>query len=107
MKIIQDTSQIKFRLSLGGMAPVNKVEMELQKSIVVFPNPVTNTLHIEFTDPSTANTKLDIYDPMSRKVKIFFLSGFEKNIALPLGDLPTGAYFIKFDGNIYKIYVIK
>jgi hypothetical protein len=77
--------------------PIQKIHKE-EQTLRTFPNPCTNSIHIELDDYKQSGTLIKegvMYDFTGRIVKTFEI---EKEKVLPLHSLIDGMYFLKVDG---------
>jgi len=64
-----------------------------KQHFILYPNPVTNTLTLQFEHRSYSTTEVEILDAAGRIVKQFrFLA--EEEITMPVSDLKDGIYFL-------------
>lgn len=74
---------------------------ELKSKIVLYPNPVINTLYLSFSDGVEIN-KIQIYDVYGRLIK-----EYKNNSGLDVSNLKSGNYILKIqtiDGEISKLF---
>ncbi len=63
-----------------------------------YPNPVNNTLHIDFETDTTDWVKLSVYDAIGSEVKVIFskkLSKGSHQVQINMYDLPAGSYYCR------------
>lgn len=72
-----------------GLLTSNK-EIEYSSSIQLYPNPASDFIHIDF---DLEVDKVEIYSEIGSLIKTF--DQIDRNQALPIGELTSGAYYIK------------
>ena len=77
--------------------------------VSLFPNPVTNTLHIKTTPSARQLTKVQIYNGTGNCVFANSLSSMEVENAIDVSSLPQGVYFIKLfsQTNCFTVKFVK
>lgn len=94
-------------LSTSGMVPVSTITNTNQVSLS--PNPTTDFIQIEWTNPSQEALDYAVFDTFGRLVQSGVFSKKSKKVRLDLTDLPVGGYFIRMilDGEILVKTVMK
>jgi len=69
------------------------------ESLVVFPNPTANVLHLNIGLPETTSATARVVDLTGRTVKTLRLNltAGEQQITLPVNGLPVGTYLLRLD----------
>jgi len=80
--------------------------------INIYPNPVTNTINIEFTLEKLASVNIQIYDELGKFVKLkkqVKCKIGNNKIQLEIGNLNSGVYFVSFkiDEEVFTKQIIK
>ncbi|MBI2723011.1 MAG: S8 family serine peptidase [Bacteroidetes bacterium] len=70
----------------------------LKYNFTISPNPFTSIVQIS-TSASLAELKINIYNNLGEKVKIFIFESGKTNMDIDLSDLANGIYFVKINGN--------
>lgn len=101
-----------FRLTSSGLAPfdivgIQNIDALTDKSIMVFPNPISDRLNLSFNIANSSDVKADIYNLNGQLVKPLI----EENLSFGshdrsfnvAGELSTGIYLVKMtiDGADY------
>ncbi|MBR9919761.1 MAG: DUF11 domain-containing protein [Bacteroidetes bacterium] len=86
---------------VGGEQVIDFITVSIDKlpiqgtSIMVYPNPFSESALLEVEGIELNAFELTIYDQMGRKIRE--IKGFGNNIEIRRNDLPTGTYFIRLE----------
>jgi len=84
----------------------SKEDNSLTPDINLYPNPATNTIHVEYELPQSTSANITVFDAFGKMVKNI------SNVALPAGqqtlnmdtaDLATGMYFYTIQTGAWKV----
>lgn len=84
----------------GAVLTVDTENPELADwGIRVFPNPVSQTLFVEFSDPEKReNLEASIWDTSGKLIRAAQHLSLDSNNAIEVDALPTGGYLLQFSG---------
>jgi hypothetical protein len=85
--------------NMNKLVGIDKIELENELQIKVYPNPTTGLLHLDKKDNETIQIK--IIDQLGRQLKQ--LKTAEQLSTLDLSGLPTGIYFISIDNGKKRV----
>ena len=101
-EILQALSKMGFSRDVSKVNSLSAAELKL----VIHPNPVGNTLHLDFVQPSSETVKIDLADSAGRVVHRLLeptrLSTGPQNKQFSLPVLPGGTYFLQISSRTYK-----
>ena len=75
------------------------VKTDNRINISLYPNPVSDKLHIQFNDGLTHDGKIEITDVVGKVLKQVAISG---NAVIGMSDLATGHYLVKYTEKEFK-----
>lgn len=101
-EILQALSKMGFSRDVSKVTSLSAAELKL----VIHPNPVGNTLHLDFVQPSSETVKIDLADSAGRVVHRLLeptrLNTGPQNKQFSLPALPGGTYFLQISSRTYK-----
>jgi hypothetical protein len=100
----------KFNIKMDPDAPTDAEEVNLSETIFLFPNPASNALHVAFQEAPVSNATLLVTDLQGRLVNTQQLLAGQSLATLPVGDFPTGIYFLNVrtaNGVLVKKFVVQ
>ncbi|UPT70127.1 MAG: T9SS type A sorting domain-containing protein [Flavobacterium sp. JAD_PAG50586_2] len=65
--------------------------------VLIYPNPVSNLLNVEFEDGSSTPEKILIYDISGREINLNIITNSENQIQLDFSGVSSGTYYLKFE----------
>jgi len=93
--------QLLAECEIGGTSIVTD---EQAMSIQVFPNPVTNKLHITMPPDLPTNTAVELFDMNGRRVYLApHTSYIETEIIIDMSPFPAGTYILRIDNQTIRI----
>ncbi len=80
-----------------------------ESSVVVYPNPFTQNIHLQFSENISRSIKIEICEPNGKKLLSTTIHNVNNNIILPLEFLETGYYLLNIitDQYNYNVKLIK
>lgn len=66
--------------------------------LVLFPNPVENTLNVSFNVNIAGEVKITLYNALGQQIKTYD-DNLNSNLELDMVDLTTGIYFLKIENS--------
>jgi hypothetical protein len=87
---------------------VKSEELNLGEKIKIWPNPASDRLNIDLSDFREKLTDIDILNGLGMKILSVYFSGTQ--LQIPLGKMPAGIYFIRFNNRekyITKKFIVK
>jgi hypothetical protein len=67
--------------------------------LTVSPNPFSQQTTLQFSQPTTNNTQLTLYDLLGMQVENYVIPSGAKNFIIQRNNMPAGMYFYKIQGN--------
>jgi len=88
--------EIKELYNEKNLLSSDKREVDFSNSVIIYPNPATYNLTIEWSEKINSEITIEITDVLGKKVKTENIITDELNLKLNLGDLPVGTYYVIF-----------
>jgi len=81
---------------------VSSIEINENKGLRIYPNPVSDYLSIELPQQLSEKTQLSVFNLMGQKMKITQISRFGNTIQLPVDELNVGVYYLQIVSKTYS-----
>ena len=91
----------EFKVYADNITTLSNENLVLQDKTIVYPNPVKSSFQV-----SIATNKVVVFDINGRKVKEF-AGNFNAKTSFSIEEIKNGFYFVKIDGKISSIKLIK
>lgn len=89
----------------GSKAEDEKIELNIENDIILFPNPSSGLVKVKHNFIKDAIIRIDIYDNTSRKVQSVFFHSSQYETSLDISKLANGVYYYTIhlgDDNVKK-----
>lgn len=93
-----DTVTITVDTATGIETPANNVKVNL------YPNPVTDVLHLEFSAATTKENTLEIYNAIGQRLARKIFSRSERTVTLSTEEFSNGIYFLRVEEHGRTVY---
>jgi len=84
--------------------------VDQDQSFMAHPNPVSNILKVETSQPRVQKTHLSLYNTMGQLLDVIEIEAGETKVEINMNDFSTGLYFIHIppgDNELKEAYLIK
>lgn len=92
IKLVHDNGKISYSTIVSATIH------DKNGNIILFPNPTSNMITVQFTTKPSDDAKIIITNLMGREIRVID-DIHSTNVELNVEDLPTGLYFIKYISN--------
>ncbi|HXS35709.1 MAG TPA: LamG-like jellyroll fold domain-containing protein [Flavipsychrobacter sp.] len=93
-RVLSDSEIIRYDSTIATSVPGT---ISQQQSVQIYPNPVKNMLNVKMTYQLNGHTSAEIVNQLGQVVKKSEIVSQQQQI--PVGDLPSGVYFIHIQDN--------
>ncbi len=78
-----------------------------QNTILVYPNPAENTVHIVFSKPQNEKMDIHLYSITGQCLRIWQTEKLRKQLSIPLKDYSPGIYWLRIGNKAVKKLIIQ
>lgn len=94
---VEDSVSVTIYYNVTSTTGIADKLNEIKESIRAYPNPVQNTLHVDYNLKDNTGASIAVYDIVGKRIKHQLISFTEQNSMIDVSDIKPGVYIWTFE----------